>query len=69
MRSVSTTLDTDTDVNDTESVLAGGKDGLVDLESEDLRLKEVEGRAVNVDEATTLLRVCNRGGGLIVAIL
>ena len=64
LRGVSTTLDTDTDVNDTESVLAGGKDGLVDLESEDLRLEEVEGRAVNVDEATTLLSVGNRGSGL-----
>ena len=64
LRGVSTTLDTDTDVNDTESVLAGGKDGLVDLESEDLRLEEVEGRAVNVDEATTLLSVGDRGSGL-----
>ena len=64
LRGVSTTLDTNTDVNDTESVLAGGEDGLVDLESEDLRLEEVEGRAVDVDEATTLLSMGDRGSGL-----
>lgn len=64
LRSVSTTLDTDTDVDDTESVLAGGKDSLVDLEPEDFRLEEVDGGAVDVDEATTLPCVGNRSCGL-----
>ena len=54
---VSTTLDADADVNGTEGILAGDQNGLVDLEAEDLRLEQVDGRAVDVDEAATLLRV------------
>ena len=61
---VSSSLDTDTDVNATEGVLAGNKDSFVDLETEDLRLEEVDGGAVNVDEATALLGVGDRSGGL-----
>ena len=61
---VSTTLDADADVDGTESILASYQNRLIDLESEDLRLEEVNGRAINVDEATALLGVCNRGGGL-----
>ena len=54
---VSTTLHTKTNVNRGESLLAGNKDRLVDLEAQDLRLEERDGRAVDVDEAATLLRV------------
>ena len=61
---VSTTLDADTDVDGTEGLLASNQDGLVDLEAEDLRLEEVDGGAVNVDETTALLGVGNRSGGL-----
>ena len=64
LRSVSTTLDADADVDSTESILAGNQNGLVDLEPEDLRLEEVDGGAVNVDEATALLGVGDRSGGL-----
>ena len=54
---VSTTLHTKTNVNRGESLLAGNKDRLVDLEAQDLRLEERDGRAVDVDEAATLLCV------------
>ena len=64
LRSVSTTLDAETDVNCRERLLASNEDGLVDLHTEDLGLEEGERRAVNVDQTTTLLGVCNRGGGL-----
>lgn len=61
---VSTTLDADADVDGTKSILSGNENGLVDLEAEDLRLEEVDGGAVDVDEATALLGVGNRGSGL-----
>ena len=62
--SVSTTLDADTDVDGGKAVLTRDEDGLVDLEAEDLRLEEVDGGAVDVDEATALLGVGDRGRGL-----
>ena len=40
---VSTTLYTNTDVHCSEGILTGNEDGLVDLETEDLRLEEVDG--------------------------
>ena len=46
-----TTLYTDADVDVLESVLASRKDILVDLEAEDLGLDEVDGRAVDFEEA------------------
>ena len=61
---MSTTLDADTDVDRTEGILASNQDGLVDLEAEDLRLEEVDGGAVNVDEAAALLGMGDRGRGL-----
>lgn len=62
--SVSTTLYADTDVDGGEGFLASLEDGLVDLEAEDLRLKEVDGGTVDVDETTTLLGVRDRSGRL-----
>ena len=64
LRGVSTTLDTDTDVDSTEGILARDQDRLVDLEAEDLRLEQVDGGTVDVDETTALLGVGNRSGGL-----
>lgn len=61
---MSTTLDADADVDGAESLLTSDQDGFVDLEAEDLRLEEVDGGAVDVDETTALLGVGNRGGGL-----
>ena len=57
LRGVSTTLHTKTDVNRGEGILSGNENRLVDLEAQDLRLEERDGRAVDVDEAATLLRV------------
>ena len=62
--SVSTTLDADADVDGREGVLASDQDGLVDLEAEDLRLEELDGGAVDVDEATALFGVGDGGGSL-----
>ena len=64
LRSMSTTLDTDTDVNCLESVLSSNQNRLVDLEAQDLGLQKVDGRAVNVNEATALLCVGDRSSGL-----
>ena len=64
LRGVSTTLHTKTNVNRGESLLAGNKDRLVDLEAQDLGLQKVDGRAVNVNEATALLCVGDRSSGL-----
>lgn len=64
LRCVSTTLHTNTDVDSLESLFASNEHGLVDLEAQDLGLEEVDRRAIDVDEATTLLSVGNRSGGL-----
>ena len=64
MRGVSTTLDADTNVNGGEGLLANNQDRLVDLEAEDLGLQEGDRGAVDVDEATTLLSMGDRGSGL-----
>jgi len=64
LRSVSTTLHPNADVDGGEGVLAGDKDRLVDLVAQDLRADEVDGRAIDADETTALLGVCYRGSGL-----
>lgn len=64
LRSVSTTLDTHTDVEGCEGLLASDENGLVDLETEDFGLDEVDGGAVDADETTALLGVCYRSSGL-----
>ena len=61
---MSSTLDTHTDVDRGEGVLAGDEDGLVDLEAEDLRLDETDWGTVDVNESAALLGVCYRGSGL-----
>ena len=61
---MSTTLDANADVDGTEGILASDQNGLVNLETEDLRLEEVDGGAIDVNEATALLGVGDRGRGL-----
>lgn len=61
---VSSSLDTDTDVEDAEGFLASNKDGLVDLEPKDLGLEEVDWGAVNADDTTALLGVGDCSGSL-----
>jgi uncharacterized protein with ATP-grasp and redox domains len=63
---VSTTLGLDTDVDDAEVVLAGDENALVHLQAEDLRLEEAERLAIDANEATTLLSVCDRSGSLVI---
>ena len=64
LRRVATTLDTDADVDGTEGVLASYEDGLIDLEAENLRLEEVDGRTIDMDEAAALLGVRDRSSSL-----
>ena len=63
--SVSTTLDTDSDIDGLELVLADHKYRLVDLVSQDLGLNELDGRAVDAEEATAFTRMGDRSGGLL----
>ena len=57
LRSVTTTIDTDTDIDVGELVKSDNEEGLVDLESEDLWLHEGKGRPVDLDETTAGLVV------------
>ena len=66
LRGVSSTLHAEADVDSGERLLASNENRLVDLQPENLRLHERDGRAVEVDEATTLLGVCDRGSSLVV---
>jgi hypothetical protein len=61
---VSTTLDTDSDVDSLELVLANYKYRLVDLVTQDLGLNELDRRAVDAEETTAFTRMCDRSGGL-----
>ena len=64
LRGVSSTLHSDADIKGSKGVLSGNKDGLVDLQAEDLRLNEVDGGAVNTDEATAFPGVGDSSRGL-----
>ena len=68
LRSVTSTLDTDADVDALERLLACDKDTLVDLEAELLGLEEVDRRAVDADEALALAGVRDRRSGLDIRI-
>ena len=61
---VSSTLHADTDIEGGERLLAGNKDGLVHLETEDFRLNEVDRGAIDADESSALFCVGNGGCGL-----
>ena len=63
--SSTTTLDTDTDVNVGEALLAENEDGLVDLSPQDLRLNELKRRTVDLDETVTALAISDGSGGLL----
>ena len=53
--SVSTTGDSDADIDAGEFVEANNQDGFVDLESQDLRLDEVERLSVDLDQSFSCL--------------
>lgn len=65
LRGVSTTLHAEADVDSRERILAGNKNGLIDLEAQDLGPEEADGRAVDVDEPAALLGVRNSSCGLL----
>jgi len=67
LRGVATTSHPDADVDLGELVKTNDEDGLVDLEAEDLRLKEVKRTAVDLDEAGASLAVGDGGGRLLLA--
>jgi len=78
LRSVTTTRDTDADVNGAEAlavtkrhvrelVLTDNQDGLVHLPAQDLRLNERDGLAVQADLALALLGVSDRRRSLLLA--
>ena len=62
---MSTTLDADADVDALELVLACDEYGLVDLEAEDFGLEEVDGRAVDLDQALPFPCMGNGRGSLL----
>ena len=55
LRDITTTTDADADVDVLEDLIAEDEDGLEDLEAEDLGLDELDGAAVDADEALALL--------------
>lgn len=55
LRSVSTTSNSDADIDASEFVEADDQDGFVDLESQDLGLDEVERLSVDLDESLSCL--------------
>ena len=62
--SVSSSLYAHTDVDGRESLLANNKDGFIHLETKNFGLKEVDGRAIDFDEALTLTSVSDSSSGL-----
>jgi len=61
---VTTSLDSETDVNSLEPLDTNGEDGLVDLVSEDGRLDDRDGRSVEPDQTLTGSDESDGGGGL-----
>lgn len=55
--SLTTTTDTDADINVGETLLAEDKDGLEDLQAEDLGLDELKGDTVDTDHTLSGLAV------------
>lgn len=65
LRGVSSTLDAEADVDGGECLFTSNENRLVDLQPEDLRLNERYGGAIEVNEASTLLGVCDRRSSLV----
>jgi hypothetical protein len=65
LRSVSTSLDTDTDVNVGELVRANTENGLVDLELQNIRLDELKRGTVETDQTPAGFAVGNSGSGFL----
>lgn len=67
LRNVSSTLDAHSDVQHAEGILASYENGLVDFVLEDLWSDELDGGAVDADEATALTSVSDGGSSLLFA--
>lgn len=65
--SVTTTADSDSDIDVLEVVETDGEEGLVDLVSQDLGLNEGERLSVDLDESFTSLAHGHSRGGLLLA--
>ena len=64
LRNVSSSLYTNTDVNRSKGLFTNDKNGLIDLKSEDLWLKEVDRGAVDFDKTLALTSVSYSSSGL-----
>ena len=59
LRGLTTTLNTDADIDVGETLLAEDEDGLEDLEAEGLWLDQLEGNTVNTDHTLSGFAVSN----------
>ena len=65
LSSVTTTLHADADIDILEASVAQKEHGLEDLEAEGLRLQELDGLTIDLDQSTTLLAVRNSDSGFL----
>ena len=65
LRSVTTTPDANADVNTSKALTAESEDGLENLSAEDLRANELDGAAVDLNEAAALLHHGDSHSGLL----
>jgi len=61
---MSTALDAHTNVNIGEGIFASNEDGLVDFESQNLRLNEVDRRPIDTNQAFAFTRMRDRSRSL-----
>jgi len=68
LRSVTTSVGADADVDSSEPLGSEEEEGLPDLKAESLGLSKVEGNTVDLDHSLALLAVGNGGGGFLFKI-
>jgi len=66
LRSVTTSVGADADVNSSEPLGSEKEQGLPDLQAESLGLSKVQGNTVDLDHSLALLAVGNSGGGFLI---
>lgn len=65
LRDLTTSVDTNTDINHFKSFLAKKVNRLIDLGPKDLRLNKLKGRTVDLDETCAALAVSNSRSSLL----
>jgi hypothetical protein len=65
LRSVTTTVDADSDISVGETFFTQKKDNFVDLELQDLGFEELNGRTVDTDETVATLAVSDGSSGFL----